>query len=266
MTTANELARADSSEAERQRIALRNERATINTNLPGTVVNASDGRVSVRLDILREFNGEPAPALVLPDVPVAYPGGQAMRLKWPVRAGDTGLVLFAQRDMDRWLSGQVEALPATRRLLDYNDGVFVPGLEPFGEDFPDATTLETDKATVVIQDDGTVTVANTAGCTLEMDATGNITLGNNAGSVTVTAAGSVAFTGAGGSLGISPGGGVTVGGGPGGGGDDLVGLLVETLSALAATTVLPHSPGGTAAISTQAQFAALLVRLRTLQG
>src|SRR5262249_11851944 len=42
---------------------------------------------------------------VVPGVPVIFPGGGGFRITFPVAAGDTGLLVFSDRSLDRWLAG-----------------------------------------------------------------------------------------------------------------------------------------------------------------
>lgn len=104
-------------------------------HLPATVeeYDAAKGAVSVRVDVgeyVRTTNGEVGEhEPVVPTVPVEWPGAGGARLTFPLRRGDTGLLLVCDRSLDEWkanASGQV--LPRDRRTHQLTDAVFVPGL------------------------------------------------------------------------------------------------------------------------------------------
>lgn len=72
----------------------------------------------------------PQPPIPLPAVPVAWPRTAAGYLTLPLVAGDTGLVVFADRGLSEWLRLGIPGDPITRRTHDLADGVFFPGLHP----------------------------------------------------------------------------------------------------------------------------------------
>ena len=88
---------------------------------------------------------------VLPSVPVQWPssaGGDAY-IHLPLKVGDLGMVIFSERSIDSWLSGdgQITA-PNDPRHHDLSDGVFIPGVRPFK-----AALAGTSENNMVIQND-----------------------------------------------------------------------------------------------------------------
>jgi len=79
---------------------------------------------------------------VITDVPLQWPsaaGGDAY-LHLPVVAGDLGVLLFADRSLDNWLSGSGQIVaPEDARMHHLKDAIFVPGLRPFGAPLSDAS-------------------------------------------------------------------------------------------------------------------------------
>jgi hypothetical protein len=74
---------------------------------------------------------------VIPAVPVVFPWGGAASLKFPIDKGATGVVLFSQVSMERWLAnGSPE--PMSDRFHDLSDGIFLPGMAPFNVEEPAA--------------------------------------------------------------------------------------------------------------------------------
>lgn len=67
---------------------------------------------------------------VITNVPVVFPGGGGMRITFPVRAGDTVMLVFSDRSIDSWLAQGGEATPEDERRHHLSDAVAWPGLHP----------------------------------------------------------------------------------------------------------------------------------------
>lgn len=69
-----------------------------------------------------------APVAVPPVAcPVAFPSSAGASITWPLAAGDTGLVVFADRSTDGWRSeGVANVPPQDARRFGLEDGHFVP--------------------------------------------------------------------------------------------------------------------------------------------
>lgn len=111
-------------------------------------------------------------------VPVVFPGGGGFRLTFPIVDGQTlvgasvppattGILVFTDRSLDRWLSGSgAEVDPEIDHDHHLADAVFIPGLHPFGSPLSSAPatklTLGTDASPTDIEIDslGNVTIAN----------------------------------------------------------------------------------------------------------
>jgi len=70
---------------------------------------------------------------VVPDVPVVWPRSGGAQMTMPVRRGDTVLLVFTDRSIDRWLAQGGNVTPDDRRQHDLSDAVAVPGLVPFAD-------------------------------------------------------------------------------------------------------------------------------------
>jgi len=68
---------------------------------------------------------------VVPGVPVVMAGGGGFRTTYPVAAGDTVLLVFARRSLDKWKSYGGEVDPADTRMFNPSDAVAISGLLPF---------------------------------------------------------------------------------------------------------------------------------------
>lgn len=100
------------------------------TALPARVVayEAESQRVQVQPAPADEDGALP----VLPGVPVVFPGGAGAAVVWPIKAGDTGLVVFCSRSIQRWLASADEGDPQSTRHHHLGDAVFLPGLRTAG--------------------------------------------------------------------------------------------------------------------------------------
>jgi len=100
------------------------------TALPGVV--ASYDAASQRVQV------QPAPADVdgplplLAGVPVVFPGAGAAGITWPIAKGDTGLLVFCSRSIERWLASGDAGDPQSERHHHVGDAVFIPGLRSSG--------------------------------------------------------------------------------------------------------------------------------------
>lgn len=72
---------------------------------------------------------------VVTSVPVQWPSAAngAAYLHLPVAKGDLGMLVFCERSLDAWLQGAGQIVsPDDPRHHHLSDGIFVPGLRPFG--------------------------------------------------------------------------------------------------------------------------------------
>lgn len=71
---------------------------------------------------------------VIPSVPVQHPCGGGAFIHMPIAVGDTGIVVFSERSLDAWLSGDGQIVdPKDIRHHHLSDGVFIPGVKPFSK-------------------------------------------------------------------------------------------------------------------------------------
>lgn len=129
-------------------------------------------------------------------------GGGNGRLTFPIKAGDECLLLFNDRDMDNWFSGSNNSAPATTRLHSFSDAIALVGLRSLPHVIADydaaACTFQNgsnyvkvyenkvqiqggDNTNVVIQD-GTITAkAGSTGTTVVIKNDGTISITNATG-------------------------------------------------------------------------------------
>jgi hypothetical protein len=125
--------------------------ADLHTALPGKIVkyDESTQKADVQPLIKERFVDEGGAQQVrdlpvIPSVPVQFPGAGGYRITFPVVVGDTGLMVFSEASLDKWLVSGGTVDPADERRHDLTDAVFLPGLRDFGHALSSAPT---DRAT-----------------------------------------------------------------------------------------------------------------------
>lgn len=134
--------------------AIRSDRSELNTCMPGYIVSYNKEAqtctvrpvfqriVAARLVDNPQENGIPAMPATIDDVPVVFPRSGEYGLTFPIKYGDTVMILFSQRSLDEWLptgggraAGDDAGGGGTVRIRDYRlhnrtDAIVVPGLFP----------------------------------------------------------------------------------------------------------------------------------------
>jgi hypothetical protein len=87
---------------------------------------------------------------VISQVPVVFPGAGGFRLTFPIQSGDTVLLVFTDRSIDKWLHAGGEVDPVDIRMHQLSDAVAIPGLHPFTSSWTSAST----SAATLGRDDG----------------------------------------------------------------------------------------------------------------
>lgn len=232
----------DNASVRRPALSEVNERQTraimagVRSWIPARVETYDAARQMVSVQVLvRDFHRDESGALVatLPPVinnlPVEFASVDGMAITLPVRVGTLGSIAYAERSLDRWLTGDGSAVdPGLYSRFNLTDAKFIPGLRPFGTPLAYAPTDrlkigqdDANGAFLEILDDGSVRVHDSAG--------GTITLAN--GAITASAASGQGVTvnaGAGANVAINAGaaGSVVVNGGirPVAANNDLAGI------------------------------------------
>lgn len=123
---------------------------------------------------------EAFPPLV--NVPVILPRSGTASLTFPIAKGDTGLIIFNERSLDRWLSKGGLTESVFLRKFDLSDAVFIPGMYPFTSTSPaqnnDDLQLALNDTTLTFKKNGDVIVRG--GNTITIKANGDIELGSGA--------------------------------------------------------------------------------------
>lgn len=113
---------------------INNVLAHVHTALPGSVESYDYKKQKASIKPLLKKTFSDGTVLDLPiinNVPVIFLRSGNASLTFPVNKGDTGLIIFAERSLDTWLSKGGNTAPLDTRRFDLSDGIFIPGLIPF---------------------------------------------------------------------------------------------------------------------------------------
>lgn len=101
---------------------------------------------------------------IVTNVPVAFPGAGGFRLTMPVTKGDTVLLIFSQRSLDKWLTKGGLVDPNDDRTHDMSDAVAILGVRSFANPLVDAPTshasLGKDGGTQIQCKDASIDIGN----------------------------------------------------------------------------------------------------------
>ena len=85
---------------------------------------------------------------VVSSVPVCFLGSGAFSITWPIKVGDTVLLVFSSSSIDRWLALGGEVDPIDDRRQHITDAIAIPGLRDLGHAIP---ATGTDGTAMVMQ-------------------------------------------------------------------------------------------------------------------
>jgi hypothetical protein len=120
---------------------------TLNCHLPGTIIsfNAEKQTAEVSVNLVRMIGGQAVNYPPLVDCPVFVNSGGGARVTFPIAAGDTCVVHFADTDIDNWFaSGTSSLLPNTSRAHSLSDGFVEVGFRSAANPVPDYSTDSAD--------------------------------------------------------------------------------------------------------------------------
>lgn len=142
--------------AEVLRRALDSRLLDVHVSLPGRVVSydAAKQTATVRPMIprvLRDAAGERVveDLPLISNVPICFPRGGGFFCSFPLSAGDSVMLVFAERSLDRWRSTGESVDPADTRTHSLAGAWAYPGGFPAGDEIDDA-----DASTMVLGKDG----------------------------------------------------------------------------------------------------------------
>lgn len=108
----------------------------LNVCLPAQIdsFDYATGKAQIKIPLVKRFrNGETTNYPAFSDVPVLWPSSKGFGIRWPLSNGDSGILLFSDRSMDKWIEDGEIGVPDSRRKHAFSDAIFIPGLNPFTE-------------------------------------------------------------------------------------------------------------------------------------
>lgn len=134
MSLMSEIGEQTPTMAEIIRAALRGLQLEINTMFPGEVISYNPLNQTCEVQIsLKKTKIDPPAILSRPrllDVPVVFPRSGTGGTFFPLKKGDTVMLVFCQRSMDDWTDNGGEVEVRDTRLHNITDAVAIPGLFP----------------------------------------------------------------------------------------------------------------------------------------
>lgn len=122
------------------KLIIESQLVDLHVSLPARVesYDSAKQKVSVKPLLKRGYLSEEGQRLVegLPvinEVPVAFQSAGDFGVTFPLKAGDTVLLIFSEASLDKWLALGGEVDPGDDRHHTLSDAIAVPGLRPFNK-------------------------------------------------------------------------------------------------------------------------------------
>lgn len=121
------------------------------------------------LKIKYKHKDTPTDLAIISNVPVQWPSADsgAAYIHLPLKVGDFGIVIFAERSLDTWLSGEGDSVsPDDPRHHHLSDAIFIPGVLPFKKALsisnPANMILKNNNMTIEIDPSGKIKIEGAA--------------------------------------------------------------------------------------------------------
>lgn len=141
----------------------------VHVSMPGTIVtyDAAKQKASVQPSLQKKYaTGKLITLPVITNVPVIMPRAGKAFVSLPLKAGDSVLLIFAERSIDRWSQKGGVNDPGDPRKFSLSDAFAIPGGYPFNNTFSgDAEDLivENDNAQIKLKAAGKFQVKKKGG-------------------------------------------------------------------------------------------------------
>lgn len=149
--------------------AIRSDLLDVHTCLPAKIQKYDES--TQKADIIPllkkkyKFDDEPVDLPVITNVPVQWPSANAGAafIHLPLKADDFGMIIFSERSIDTWLSGEGDSVsPEDPRHHHLSDAIFIPGVLPFKKALsissPDNMILKNNNMTIEIDPSGKIKI------------------------------------------------------------------------------------------------------------
>ena len=112
--------------------AIEQRLSNVHTAIPGEIVNYdyATNLATVKATLKRKYQSEDisTPLPLITHVPVAFPRMGGAHIRFPVSAGQEGLLIFCERSIDKWLDTGGVVDPDDTRKFSFSDAIFIPGV------------------------------------------------------------------------------------------------------------------------------------------
>ena len=147
--------------------AIRSQILELHTAIPGKVLEYDESVQKAKIQPLlkRKFKTEEGEVElpIINSVPVSFPRTENSIIHIPVAVGTLGMIIFCERSIDSWLSGEGGCVsPDDPRTHDLSDGIFYPGLYPFSKAISGLnstyTTIKNNNMKIELSPDGKIAI------------------------------------------------------------------------------------------------------------
>lgn len=153
--------------------AIRSELLDVHTCLPAKIQKYDhETQKADVIPLLKKkyrFDADAVDLPIITNVPVQWPSSNdgAAFIHLPLKAGDLGWVVFAERSIDTWLAGEGDSVsPEDPRHHHLSDAIFMPGGLPFKKALsissPNNMLLTNDNMTIEIDPSGKIKIEGAA--------------------------------------------------------------------------------------------------------
>jgi len=120
-------------------IAMKSMLNEIHTAMPGTIeqYDYTTQKANIQPSLQRKYRDDSIVKLpVLVNVPIIWPRTSEGGISFPLKRGDSCLIIFSERSLDEWLTLGKLCTPSDIRRFDLSDGIAIPGLFAFNTNGP----------------------------------------------------------------------------------------------------------------------------------
>lgn len=135
--------------------------------MPGTVVKYDSKKQAVDVQPslkAKHPDGGSTDLPVVYSVPIVFMRGGDASFTFPIKKGDSVLLIFADRSIDKWLSNGGSVDPEDTRKHDLSDAIAIPGLSSFKNPVPvenlEEVTLRNKNMEIRLSPNGKIKIKN----------------------------------------------------------------------------------------------------------
>ena len=172
----------------------------LRVSMPCEVVRYNSKRQMVDVRIVQpeiDLAGNNIPMPVITNIPVSFVRCGNSHITHPINKGDTGFIIFADRDISSWVETNNTSVVDSARTHSMQDSYFVPGIVGGGKNAnPNDVEIKYNNTTIHLRKNGDVDI-NTpskvnvnASSDVDINATGKINL-NSSSDVDINATGKI---------------------------------------------------------------------------